>query len=251
MNRKKLIKTFKRYRLRGLVKIKRAYKYVFFRNKYAKKMRKYAQMDADRALLLTLKAIIFQIKIRPRIRLFTTFLVLMAIVFFASNYFSKYLESKEGEIKINGHQVLVAQQINEKPKADEVEIKQAISLKRSPFEFEKPVEGYISQGYSRYHRAQDIATDLGASILPLGSGLVEFAGYTSDGKGNIVIVDHGDGLKSLYAHMGRINVTVGRTVNPSTAIGTVGLTGRTTGPHVHLEVYDNGIVVNPSSVLPD
>ncbi len=66
-----------------------------------------------------------------------------------------------------------------------------------------------------------------------------------------MIVDHGDGLKSLYAHMNRIDVGVGNMVNASMIIGTVGLTGRTTGPHVHIEIIDNGIQVDPASVLPD
>ena len=71
------------------------------------------------------------------------------------------------------------------------------------------------------------------------------------GKGNIVIVDHGDGLKSLYAHMGNIYVSVGNEVNPETPLGTVGMTGRTTGPHVHLEIYDKDVAVNPGSILPE
>ena len=81
--------------------------------------------------------------------------------------------------------------------------------------------------------------------------MIEFAGRVFDGKGNIVVIDHGDGLKSLYAHMGKIEVGVGNTVDTKTAIGTVGLTGHTTGPHVHLEIYDHDVAVNPASVLPD
>ena len=92
---------------------------------------------------------------------------------------------------------------------------------------------------------------MGSPIHPLGSGIVEFAGKLVDGKGNVVIVDHGDGLKSLYAHMGRIDVGVGNMVNSSMTIGTVGLTGHTTGPHVHLEIYDNSLMIDPASVLPD
>src|SRR3989338_6115600 len=77
----------------------------------------------------------------------------------------------------------------------------------------------------------------------LGRGQVEYTGYMVDGHGYTVVVDHGDGLKSLYAHMGKINVGTGNEVDSSTSVGSVGLTGRTTGAHLHLEINDNGIAV--------
>ena len=67
----------------------------------------------------------------------------------------------------------------------------------------------------------------------------------------MVVVDHGEGLKSLYAHMGQIQVGVGNEVNSDTVLGKVGLTGRTTGAHVHVELYDNNIAVDPAKILPD
>lgn len=208
-----------------------------------------------RELLASLRTFAhFQLKIRPRIRLIFKVLPMLALVFLASNTAVAYLKSKEAEIKINGQQIIVAQaQKADEPgqKLDEVAIDQKVDFARSPFEFEKPVDsGYVSQGFRSYHRAHDIATSLGAGIHPVGAGIVEFAGYTADGKGNIVIVDHGDGLKSLYAHMGKIQVGVGNMVNTKTTIGTVGLTGRTTGAHVHLEIHDNGLVVDPGNLLP-
>ena len=112
-----------------------------------------------------------------------------------------------------------------------------------------PIGGHISQGFRNYHRALDITSPLGTPIKPVGAGVVEFAGFTKDGKGNIVIVDHGDGLKTLYAHMGKIYVGVGNQVTTEDVLGTVGLTGRTTGPHVHFEVYDRGFAVNPQNLL--
>lgn len=191
-----------------------------------------------------------QVKIRPRIRLFTVVLLALFAVFAISSKTVPVLKEKEAQVVINGQRILVAQEAQKQPEAP-VEIGQSIKPRRSPFEFEKPVDnGYLSQGYSAYHQAHDIATSLGASLHPVGPGIVEFAGMVSNGKGNIVIVDHGDGLKSLYAHMGRINVGVGNMVNTKTTIGAVGMTGHTTGPHVHLEIYDNSALVNPETILP-
>lgn len=191
-----------------------------------------------------------QLKIRPRLRLVTRALPALALIYLASSTAVAYLAPREAEIKINGQPVLVASEnVEAKTEADEG-ISQAISSKRSPFEFEAPVDGYLSQGYRSYHRAHDIAAAYGAQIHPVGSGVVEYAGFTSDGKGNVVVVDHGDNLKSLYAHMAKIQVGVGNVVSANTTIGTVGLTGRTTGAHVHLEIHDNGVAVNPDNLLP-
>lgn len=191
-----------------------------------------------------------QLKIRPRLRLITCALPVLVLVYLASSTAVAYLAPKEAEIKIYGQPVLVAQENGEAETLGDEGISQAISAKRSPFEFNKPTRGYLSQGYRSYHRAYDIATAYGAEIHPVGSGVVEYAGFTSDGRGNVVVVDHGDNLKSLYAHMGKIQVGVGNLVNSKTIIGTVGLTGRTTGAHVHLEIHDNGVAVNPDNLLP-
>lgn len=194
----------------------------------------------------------FQLKIRPRARLFSGVIPVLALIFLASSAAVSYVKPREAEIKINGQQILaVAKEADEAgQKVGEVEIDQKVEFKRSPFEFEKPVDGYISQGYRSYHRAYDIATAFGAPIHPVGAGIVEFAGATSDGKGNVVVVDHGDNLKSLYAHMGKIHVGIGNVVNAQTTLGTVGLTGRTTGAHVHLEIYDRDLAVDPGNLLP-
>lgn len=193
-----------------------------------------------------------QLKVRPRLRLIAKALPVLALIYLASSSAVAYLAPREAEIVINGQPVLVAQdtlEANANADADEG-ISQTISLRRSPFEFDKPVDGYLSGGYKTYHRAHDIAAAYGTLIHPVGSGVVEYAGFTADGRGNVVIVDHGDGLKSLYAHMGKVHVGVGNVVSANTTIGTVGLTGRTTGAHVHLEIYDNGVAVNPANLLP-
>lgn len=220
-------------------------------SKLNRKLRFYAQMEAKRALLLTFKYTHGQISIRPRIRLSVKFLLASALILLMANYAVSYLKPREAEIKIKGQPILVASEPEKSKDEAEFEQGQAIVPRLSPFEFSKPVEnGYISQGYRSYHRANDIATSFGSPIRPLGSGIVEFAGFTSDGKGSIVVISHGDGLKSLYAHMDKIMVGAGNMVNTSTVIGTIGLTGRTTGPHVHLEIYDGDNMVDPASVLP-
>ena len=191
-----------------------------------------------------------QLAIRPRIRLILRVIPALAIAFILTSRAVAYLEPKKAEIKINGQNILVADKADESTKG-EVEVSYSVASRRSPFDFKYPVDGHLTQGYRAFHPAFDIATAYGTPIKPLGSGKVEFAGSVPDGKGNIVIVDHGDDLKSLYAHMGNINVAVGNEVNPEMTLGTVGMTGRTTGPHVHLEIYDKGVAVNPGSILPE
>ena len=191
-----------------------------------------------------------QLAIRPRIRLILRVIPVLAVAFILTSQAVAYLEPKKAEVKINGQNILVADKTDESTE-DEVEVSFNVGSKRSPFDFKYPVAGQLTQGYSFFHPAFDIATALGTPIKPLGAGKVEFAGSVPDGKGNIVIVDHGDGLKSLYAHMGYIYVAVGDEVNPEMTLGTIGMTGRTTGPHVHLEIYDKGVAVNPSSILPE
>lgn len=199
----------------------------------------------------SLKFVHGQLKIRPRLKLLVKLVPILFLAFIAASEAQARIKPHEAEIKINGKSILVAEEKTKPQDDSEYEISHAVSARRSPFDLKKPVNGYISQGYHSYHRAFDIAADYNAPINSVGAGMVEFAGRVTDGKGAIVVVDHGDGLKSLYAHMNRINVGIGNTVSAETAIGTVGLTGRTTGPHVHLEIYDNGIQINPASVLPD
>lgn len=190
----------------------------------------------------------FQLKIRPRLRLVVKALPGLTLLFLASSTAVAYIKPHEAEIKINGQAILVAR---DKPAGGKgvSEIAQSVGAIRSPFLYEKPVDGHVSLGYRSYHRALDITSPLGTPIKPVGPGVVEFAGFVADGKGNIVIVDHGDDLKTLYAHMGKIQVGVGNAVDVDDSLGTVGLTGRTTGPHVHFEVIDRGNLVNPENLI--
>src|SRR3989344_9530483 len=211
---------------------------------------KLKRKGAKKLLVQALSFVKFHLSIRPRARLILRVIPLLAVAFILTSQAVAYLEPKKAEVKINGQNILVADKADESAE-DEIEVSYNVASKRSPFDFKYPVDGHLTQGYRAYHPAYDIATALGSPIKPLGAGRVEFAGSVTGGKGNIVIVDHGDGLKSLYAHMGNIYVGVGNEVNPETSLGTVGMTGRTTGPHVHLEIYDKDVAVNPGSILPE
>lgn len=113
-----------------------------------------------------------------------------------------------------------------------------------------PLENYkVNQGYNRFHSAADLGAPVGSIVKPVKAGTVEYAGYRTDGYGNLVIIDHGNNLDSYYAHLSKIYVDEGQTVNTNTVIGEVGLTGHTTGPHLHLEIHQSGASLNPLSVL--
>jgi len=114
-----------------------------------------------------------------------------------------------------------------------------------------PHPGYLSTRFSSYHPGVDIATGLGMPIHPITEGEIEKVGRDFFGLGNFVEVLHQNGFRSKYAHMGRIFVSVGDKVTSENTLGEVGLTGRTTGPHTHLEVTRNGNFVNPLALLPE
>lgn len=98
------------------------------------------------------------------------------------------------------------------------------------------------------HTGLDLATALGTPIYAIASGTVVSAGYQGS-YGNMIVVDHGDGIQSWYGHCNSINVGVGSVVTTDTLIGTVGNTGNSTGPHLHLEIRINGTAVNPQNYL--
>ena len=108
----------------------------------------------------------------------------------------------------------------------------------------------VNQGYSFFHPGIDIGGPIGSPIRPIKAGVVTEASYTKDGYGNNVVVDHGNGLVSRYAHLSKIQTKTGETVSMDTEIGKLGVTGRTTGPHLHLEITQDGAAINPTTVLP-
>lgn len=111
-----------------------------------------------------------------------------------------------------------------------------------------PVRGGISQFYSWYHPGLDITSPVGTPLVAAHSGTVMSVsvGTYDGGYGTNVWISNGDGVESHYAHMSGVNVSAGqRVVGGQTIIGWIGMTGRTTGPHVHFEMRRGGSYVNP------
>lgn len=116
-------------------------------------------------------------------------------------------------------------------------------------QFVWPAAGTISQGFFWYHKGFDIANRGGGKIVAADAGKVALAGWDSSGYGNRVIVDHGNGMATLYAHMSVLRVQVGQSVRKGDVIGDMGSTGRSTGTHLHFEVRRNGSALNPGEFL--
>lgn len=116
----------------------------------------------------------------------------------------------------------------------------------------KPTTGVISSRFGprwgRSHTGIDIAANTGTPIYSCSKGTVEFTGWYY-GYGNLVIVNHGNGVKTYYGHCSKIYVSVGDAVTKDTLIAAMGSTGNSTGPHLHLEIRRNGTVVNPQNYL--
>jgi murein DD-endopeptidase MepM/ murein hydrolase activator NlpD len=123
-----------------------------------------------------------------------------------------------------------------------------------------PVEGALDSGFgvrrnpfggSSYesHEGQDIEALIGTPVHAAASGTVIIAGCQR-GYGNVVYVDHGNGISTRYGHLSHIDVTIGQSVKQGELLGLVGSTGRSTGPHLHYEVRINNEPVNPRHYLP-
>ena len=109
---------------------------------------------------------------------------------------------------------------------------------------------YISTYFSSYHKGIDIPNPYGTPVQPLAAGVVIFAGWDTHGFGNTVVVEHTAGFISRYSHLSGISSDVGQKVDNATIIGTVGATGVATGSHLHFEVHQKGVAINPLIILP-
>jgi hypothetical protein len=110
---------------------------------------------------------------------------------------------------------------------------------------------YVSgNDYWSGHLAIDIAAGTGTGIWAADSGVVVFAGWSTVGYGNMVMLDHGNGWQSLYGHLSQVDVVCGQSVGQGQGIGLSGSTGNSTGPHLHFETRFEGGFVNPWYVLP-
>jgi len=113
-----------------------------------------------------------------------------------------------------------------------------------------PTSGKLTQAYKPLHRALDLARSVGAPIKAADNGYVVVAGWSNVGYGNYVVIDHGNGLQTLYGHLSRLFVRPGNVVTRGAVIGNMGNTGNSTGPHLHFEVLKRGVRVNPRGYLP-
>ena len=111
-------------------------------------------------------------------------------------------------------------------------------------------------GYMRFHSGIDISAGYGQPVVASRAGTVlivrnpvEGQNWGGYGYGNYVVVDHGDGYATLYAHLKNTKVSVGQSVGAGELVGTIGSTGTSTGSHLHFEVMNNGSTTNPRNYV--
>jgi murein DD-endopeptidase MepM/ murein hydrolase activator NlpD len=106
-------------------------------------------------------------------------------------------------------------------------------------------------GLPVWHFGQDFNAPYGTNIFATGNGTVTIAGWSSNGFGNYVMIDHGYGYQSIYGHLSKINVSVGLNVKRGDLIGLSGNTGTSSGPHLHYQIEYNGKHENPLNFFSD
>jgi murein DD-endopeptidase MepM/ murein hydrolase activator NlpD len=111
------------------------------------------------------------------------------------------------------------------------------------------VTSEFGRRWGRLHAGIDVANSIGTPIWAAKSGNVIFSGQQS-GYGNVVIIDHGGGMSTLYGHMSKRIAVEGEHVSQGQLIGKIGSTGHSTGPHVHFETRYGGTPRNPRGCLP-
>lgn len=117
-----------------------------------------------------------------------------------------------------------------------------------------PLTGWFGEGRAGHrHRGIDLQARTGGPVLAAAAGTVRHAGPSPagySGYGTMVLIDHGDGVSTMYAHLSRIVVRRGQTVAPGDQVGAVGSTGQVTAPHLHFEVRRGGTPFDPRRWLP-
>ena len=114
----------------------------------------------------------------------------------------------------------------------------------SPFGWRRSPFG----GSPEFHQGLDIAANMGTTIIAPASGTVISSGWYG-GYGNYILIDHGGGMATGYGHLSQMFVSAGQQIQKGQAIGAVGSTGASTGPHLHFEVRINGKPVDPAAYL--
>ena len=112
-----------------------------------------------------------------------------------------------------------------------------------------PVSGIITSEFGgrwgTVHKGLDIGAAEGTPIKAAAGGTVTFSGWNNGGYGNLVIISHGNGVETYYAHCSSVNVKAGQSVSQGQLISRVGNTGNSFGAHLHFEVRVNGVAQNP------
>jgi murein DD-endopeptidase MepM/ murein hydrolase activator NlpD len=130
---------------------------------------------------------------------------------------------------------------------------------RVPGKFVDPIQAPVTSefgyrthpisGAQRLHAGRDYGADTGTPIVSTEDGTVTYATWMQ-GYGNTIIVDHGGGITSLYAHASALVASEGQSVKAGETVSLVGSTGYSTGPHLHFEIHENGNPVDPRGYLP-
>lgn len=117
-----------------------------------------------------------------------------------------------------------------------------------------PANNHFLSGFdfnpSANHSGIDIDGETGDPVYAADNGVVVYAGWNNWGYGNVIVINHGNGWQTLYAHLNSYNVGCGESVYQGSPIGTIGSTGNSTGSHLHFEMMYNGVKVNPWNYLP-
>lgn len=123
----------------------------------------------------------------------------------------------------------------------------------SPLRLAWPVQAPIADRFgprgARFHNGVDFPAPFGAGVVAAGAGRVTYAGWRAGGWGKLVAIAHGNGVRTLYAHLRRVDVRVGERVGAGFQVGLVGSTGISTGPHLHFEVRLRRAAVEPLTAL--
>jgi len=178
---------------------------------------------------------------------YTFAIILCAIawgLFVGAGFFMSHIEDLSQRVTILEQEVFQLKENTESMQGVEYDIEKSIShLPLSP-----PVPGPVSAGFgklrTRDHTGIDLASPWGTPIKVTATGVVTEVGYYP-GYGNTVCVDHQNGLATVYAHLDRTNVYKGKEVVQGDILGTVGNTGNARGYHLHYEVLDNNVAINP------
>lgn len=116
--------------------------------------------------------------------------------------------------------------------------------------FARPVRGYfLTQRFHDGHSGIDLALDEGEPVYAADGGTVVYAGWNNAGYGNLIVLDHGNGWRTYYAHLSAVHITCGEWIPRGSLIGDVGSTGNSTGPHLHFELLRFGIAINPAGYI--